>query len=261
MTGELARFASLRDRDLRAEGIMIAEGRLLVERLLSMPEATLLGLLCVPTLAERFERLVAGRCPLSILPEPGIAQIAGFPFHRGILAAAKRPPAGDIAGLLSRIPFEAPSSILLLPETKNPNNLGSLVRSAAAFGFDGLLLGPASADPWSRIALRASMGAVFGIPIVPIIDPGELGGLRTRGFRIIAALIDEGALDFGGWGAPEKAVLALGEEYGGLGQKWREVADEGVRIAMAPGPDSLNVSAAGAVLMQRLSRVPVAGPG
>ena len=100
--GDLGYFAGLKDRELRDEGYFLVEGRLLVERLLAAglpPEVPgsasggfePLGILCVPSLAVEFEALAAGRCPVSVMGETDISALAGFPFHRGVIAAAKRP--------------------------------------------------------------------------------------------------------------------------------------------------------------------------
>ena len=95
---DLAAFASLRDRDLRAEGLVLAEGRLLAERLLlatrepevaraglPRPRFSPLGLICVPSLAPRFEELSAGLCPLTVLSEAECSEVSGYPFHRGVM--------------------------------------------------------------------------------------------------------------------------------------------------------------------------------
>jgi len=96
----LSEYRDLRDRDLRREGLLVAEGRWLVERLLASGWEVL-SVLCAPRFAEHFLRLAAGRCPVRTADEQLLAPVAGFPFHRGVLAAARRP---EIASLASWLP-------------------------------------------------------------------------------------------------------------------------------------------------------------
>ncbi|MEI6387618.1 MAG: RNA methyltransferase [Spirochaetota bacterium] len=243
----------IRDRDLEAEGLIVAEGRLLVERLLALREPGLLGVYATEEAAARFASLVADRCPLVALSEGELSTMAGYPFHRGVFAVARRPPAKDAASLVEELLAARMPPLLLLPETRDQENLGSLVRSAAAFGLGAVLLGPTSADFLSRRVVRVSMGAAFDMPHVRLASPSDLAAFRLAGYSLTAAVLDDAAaVDAGNWSPRGPHILAFGAEYEGLGADWREACDEAVTIGMAPGPDSLNVAAAGAILMWRL---------
>lgn len=262
MNIDLAAFASLRDRDLRAEGLVLAEGRLLAERLLlaareplisraglPRPRFSPLGILCVPALAPRFEELSDGLCPLTVLSEAECSGLAGYPFHRGVMAAATReaPPPWEEARL------SGASRLVLLPETVDPENLGSVLRSAAALGYDGVLAGPGCCDPYSRKSLRVSMGAAFTLPLLPLAGPPALGLLSGAGFGLAAAVLGKGARPLSGWAAPARLALLFGNEYKGLGDEWLPEGVSRLTIPMAPGSDSLNAAAAAAVFLYELS--------
>jgi len=145
------------------------------------------------------------------------------------------------------------STILLLPETKDAENLGALARSASAFGLDAVLLGPGSADFLSRRALRVSMGASLSMPFALVEGAAELELFRASRWSLVEAVVEPTAQDVDEWEPEPRTILALGEEYAGLGPAWRDERDGRVTIRMARGPDSLNVAAAGAILMCRLA--------
>lgn len=303
---DLAAFAALRDRDLRAEGLVVAEGRLLAERLLAAPRLEVLGVLCVPALAGRFEELAAGRCPVLVRPEAALAETAGYPFHRGVIAAARRPSLSGLGALLGDGALFAAASeaaagparadpagaegavraasqadaagpargglvgdaadasgpgaararrrLLLLPATVDPENMGSLFRSAAALGADAVLLGPGSCDHLSRRALRVSMGAVLSLPAVLAPGPEALAELASAGYGLAGTVLDPAARDLADWHPPRRLCLLIGNEYEGLGPEWLPPFVERVTIPMEPGSDSLNAAAAAAIFMHRAFR-------
>jgi TrmH family RNA methyltransferase len=149
----------------------------------------------------------------------------------------------------------------------DPGNVGTLVRSAAALGADWVALGPGSADPYHPRAVRAAMGATFSIPLLEGVRGEDLAS--RVGFRVIAAVVDAGvppwATDLRG-----PIVIALGGEREGLGPGLEQLGSacviERVTIPQTDGAESLNVSAAGAVLFaealrqRSLGQIDPAGP-
>lgn len=145
--------------------------------------------------------------------------------------------------------------ILLAENMQDPGNVGTMIRTAAAFGFDGILLAGACADPWGPKAVRASMGAVFRLAIREETDEKEaVVRLREAGIPIYAAALSEETLTAGQFPFPESLALAIGNEGHGLSETLLRTADKIVRIPMAPGAESLNAAAAAAVLMWEVYR-------
>lgn len=144
-----------------------------------------------------------------------------------------------------------PELALYLDGVSDPGNVGTLVRSAAAFGCDWLALGPGSADPFHPRALRAAMGATFAVPLLIGVSSGDLA--TRSGFRLIAAVARGGRppweVDLTG-----PVLVALGGEREGLGAALTGGEPEPVTIPQAAGSDSLNVAAAGAVLLAEAIR-------
>jgi tRNA G18 (ribose-2'-O)-methylase SpoU len=256
---ELDLFRDLRDRDLRREGLLIAEGRWLVERLLASGWEVL-SVLCAPRFAGHFRELAAGRCPVLTADEERLAELAGFPFHRGVLAAARRPRFPSLAAWLSgEIPVRpagAPSgaaTLLLCPRLTGEYNLGSIVRSAAALGAEALAVGPSCCDPLSRRALKVSMGAAFRLPLLTLEEESaDLQRLRAAGYRIAGASPAPEALPLASWRREGPVALVLGEEAEGLPEPWARGCDLLLRIPMRAGVDSLNVSVAAGILLHAL---------
>ncbi len=261
---DLSRFLGMRDRDLRAEGLFVAEGRLLATRAL----AAGIPVLAIAADSAAFDEAIAlsgGTVPVHQCDGKTLDAVAGFPFHRGMLAIARRPR------LERACESGTPSGpILVLPEITDPGNLGTLLRSCLAFGFRSAWLGARSCDPWNRKCLRASMGASFTLPLFDA-GSGDLGQLVDADFGVIAAAMEEGALVAGrdgiaaGLGSEEardvlercieagRIALVLGNEHDGIPPEWRNGCTQAVRIPVSAGVDSLNVAVAGSLLMRDFS--------
>ncbi|HCM26418.1 MAG: hypothetical protein A2Z99_16070 [Treponema sp. GWB1_62_6] len=242
---DLRVFADLPDRDLRREGVLIGEGRLVVSRVAS--RCVLLGVLAEPSAAAEAEALAAGRCPCIVLSADRISALAGYPFHRGLIAAAERPA---VPVLPDRLPGRR---LLVLPDPTDPVNLGATVRSAATLGWDGFVLGPSACDPFGRRALRCSMGATLILPAWTCGEPAHLAPLADDGWTIVAAAVEDGADGPRSLATAGKLALMLGNERTGIGEAWRRSCARAVAIPQArkdeDGVDSLNLAAAAAILL------------
>ena len=184
-----------------------------------------------------------------------MSNLAGYPFHRGILAQARRPPGLSLAGILASPPIsEAPvSTVLAVPELTDPENLGSSFRNAAALGCSALLLGPSGPDPLSRRVLRVSMGASLSLPWTRLGSPRDLHALEAGGFAIAACVLDPEAADLRTWVRPDRLALVLGNEAFGLSRPWLEACGARLTLPMRGGVDSLNVATAAALFLFSLS--------
>jgi tRNA G18 (ribose-2'-O)-methylase SpoU len=137
----------------------------------------------------------------------------------------------------------------------NPTNLGAMIRSAAALGWDGILLSEGSADPLARRALRVSMGAALSLPFARLAPEDTLGALFVRhGCTSYALTPDINATDINSINITgiARIALMLGSERDGLSDDTLNTAHQQVRIPMHGGVDSLNVGAAAAIAMQVL---------
>lgn len=242
------------DRELAERGLLVLEGSFLVERG-AAAGLELVELYCVPA-REAWARSLAGAAiEPTVLPEAEIARVAGYPFHRGALAVARRPPPRTSRDLVSALAASeaAASTVLALPEAIDPANLGAAARSAAALGCRALLLGPSGPDPLSRRALRASMGAALSLPWARLEGPASLAALADSGYAIAACVLDGGALDLRAFSPPPRLTLVLGNEAFGLSAPWLDACGLRLTLPMLGGTNSLNLAAAAAIFLYALA--------
>jgi RNA methyltransferase, TrmH family len=170
----------------------------------------------------------------------------------GIVAVAIA-PAASLGAL--RLAAAAPL-VGVVEDVEKPGNLGAICRSAEGAGLDALIAagGTASpADPWNPNTVRASLGTVFTLPLA-VAPTGEvLAWLRDRGLRIVAARVD-GSVPYTHADLRGPVALVLGSEAHGLGADWSGDDVTAVRLPMRGRADSLNVSAAAAVLFYEARR-------
>jgi tRNA G18 (ribose-2'-O)-methylase SpoU len=240
-------------------GFVALEGGFLIERALAAG-LELTELYCVPAREAWARKLVeaaGGRSPEpKLLAEADMADIAGYPFHRGAYALALRPaprraedflPAADSAE-------GSPAMVLVLPELCDPENLGAAFLNAAALGCSSLLLGPKSPDPLCRRVLRVSMGASLSLPWARLEGPEGLAILATRGFSLAACVLDAAAEDLRSWKRPTRLALMLGNEAFGLSDPWLEACSRRLTLPMMGGTDSLNLATAAAIFLYALAQ-------
>lgn len=258
----LAPYRNLRERTLRGESIFIAEGELVTERLLDSPFETESILTWIGN-AEKFSPSFASKIkerPVFSLPrKDDLSQIAGFPFHQGILAVGQRKPLPDFSQVIAEWGY-APGTWIVLPNATKPDNLGLVFRSAAALGASGIVLGERCCDPFSRRSLRVSMGGVLQVPVIQSRDlRNEIEKLRrTSSLRFCATLLDSEAVDLSSiQKRPEQMAILFGNEYSGLDPEDAALCDLKLTIPMAPNVDSLNLGVSVGIFLYVLTRIPV----
>jgi tRNA G18 (ribose-2'-O)-methylase SpoU len=243
-----------RRRVERRGGFFIVEGMLALEALLDSPYP-LRSVLVTSAKEPAVRRMLAAggreRVPLLVRPDDEVTAIAGFAFHRGVLASADRLPLPPVSALVA-----GARRLAVLEGLNDRENLGALFRNAAAFGVDAVLADPTTADPLYRRSVRVSLGHVLRVPWTRLTDwPAGLGALRTAGFSVVALTPapDAEPIDALAADPPERVALMLGAEGPGLTAAALAAADRRVRIAIAPRVDSLNVATAAAIAFHRLA--------
>lgn len=239
----------------RKSGLFIAEGEKVVERLIAS-DFVVDSLLVEPSLVARFSTRLPPETPIYLVSREQMVAIAGFHFHRGVLACGRRKPLDAWRARLP--PRDQPATIVVCPDVQDPTNLGSILRSSAAFGAAAVLAGPLTADPFSRRVLRVSMGAAFRVPIGECDDLADtLMWLRNeQACEIVATVCDPAVEDLARFHRPRRLAVLFGSEGHGLGQEWIDLCARKVTIPMSGATDSLNVSVAAAVTLYQVTRVP-----
>jgi tRNA G18 (ribose-2'-O)-methylase SpoU len=253
----LADYAGVREPALlRDRGLLIAEGRFVVRRLLGASRARLLSLLLNDAALNGLGDVlgqVAVDLDVYVAPPEVITAATGFNMHRGCLALAERPAALSVDALLGASQFVA-----VLERVVDPDNVGSVFRNAEAFGAEAVLLSPGCCDPLYRKSLRTSSGAALMVPFASATPwPQALDHLRTAGFTVVAMTPGDGSIDIGAFvrraEAQEKLAVLLGTEGDGLTSEALAHVDVRVRIPMGRGVDSLNIATAAGIALHRLS--------
>lgn len=230
----------------------VVESELLVDRLLASPfpvKSVVVAEHRWDAWRGRLARLPA-ETPIYVLPASSVSELVGFKFHRGVLACAARMPTRPLAELIA--PAGGGSTLIVCPETRDPENLGAIFRSAAALGADAALLGEKCVDPLSRRVLRVSMGAALRLPTrraAALLD--DLEALRAAGYELVAAVVGPGAEPLTRFTPAPRTALLVGNEAHGLDPDVLAHCPRRVSIPMAEGVDSLNVAVATGILLYR----------
>jgi tRNA G18 (ribose-2'-O)-methylase SpoU len=243
------------DRDLE---VFVAEGTMVLRSLVTSTYRVRAVLASVPR-AHQVEGIVAGvDAPLYVADPEVLARAAGFAVHRGVVALGERRPFPLPTHLAEH------GRLLLVAEgVGDHENLGALYRNAAAFGVDGVLLDPATVDPFYRRSLRVSMGHVMHVPTAREVDwPGGVARLRALGWTVLALTpaadaepIGRVVDDLDRLASPLRVALMVGAEGPGLSAGALGAADRRVRIPMVATVDSVNVATAAAIALHRLAAV------
>ena len=255
----IAAYCDVRDPELvRVRGLFVAEGRLVVRRVIEDPRYRVESILVNDAALDDLQSTakgLAGELPVFVADADGLARIAGYDVHRGCLALVHRPPPLPVDDLLARA-----ETLVVMEGVTNADNVGGVFRNAAAFGAGGVLLSPSCCDPFSRKAMRTSMAAVLRIPFARADErdwPGVLGRVRRAGFTIVALTPREPSetLDaFRARARPGKLALVVGTEGSGLTPAVESAADCRVRIPISGDVDSLNVAVATGIALYELTQ-------
>jgi tRNA G18 (ribose-2'-O)-methylase SpoU len=252
----LADYAGVREpARLRERGLLIAEGRFVVRRLLASTRITSRSLLLNDAALNGLRDVLDGTNLDVYVASPKVIEAAtGFNMHHGCLALAERPDELSIDALL-------PTSqlVVVLERVVDADNVGSVFRSAEAFGVDAVLLSPGCCDPFYRKAIKTSSGSALVVPFAAAAPwPDALDRLRAEGFLIAAATPGDAAVDIGTFaGTPAargRVAVIFGTEGHGLTPEVLARADVRLRIPMnsSGALDSLNIATATGIVLQRL---------
>jgi TrmH family RNA methyltransferase len=155
---------------------------------------------------------------------------------------------------LDRIPSGSDMLAIVFDRPSTPGNIGTLIRSADAFGASGVIITGHAADPYDPKAVRASTGSLFAVPVVRVASHREVldwvSSLRARGLPVGVVGTDErGSVDLADHDLTGPKLLLIGNETNGLTSAWRQACDEMVRIPISGAASSLNAASAATVVL------------
>lgn len=240
---------------LKERGLLIAEGRFVVRRLLDSRRLAPKSLLLNDATLTWFGDTLPDEVDVYVAPANVITMATGFDMHRGCLAVAARPREISVGASLA-----IGTLVVVLERVVDADNVGSVFRGAEAFGVDAVLLTAGCGDPFYRKAIRTSAGAALVVPFATgLACPDTLDQLRARGFVIAALTPSNSAVNIGEFVATEAATgplaVLLGSEGHGLSADALERADVQLQIPMSGALDSLNIATAAGIALHRLHDV------
>jgi TrmH family RNA methyltransferase len=246
--------ARLRDRSGRDE-----QGRIIIDGVREIGRALAAGVevsevFCVPELCDDRERggavsaaRLAGAEVIEVTPRV-MERIAYGQRAEGIVAVARTPQRK-----LRDLKLAEPALVAVIEGVEKPGNLGAIVRTADAAGVSAVIVAAGGTDLYNPNAIRASLGAIFTVPVCAATSEETIDWLRRLSFRIFAARVD-GSIDYTAADFRGRVALALGSEADGLSSLWHASDITAIRLPMLGQVDSLNLSATAAVLFYEALR-------
>lgn len=238
----------------RETGRTLAEGKRLVGEALAVPDAVVFGLMTHEFAGSGDGRSLGRlfneqRLPVHIVSQKQIGRLTDTVHPQGVLAVI-RIPTHDADRLVSA---SGPGSVLVaLDGISDPGNIGTIVRTCAWFGVNGILLDDRSVEIANPKVLRATMGAIFHVPVAEKVDlPLMIPRMKNLGFRIVVTSA-AGEGDDVRISPEGRILIVFGSEAHGASPAVMEAADEKLGIPRYGSGESLNVSVAAGIVLHRV---------
>jgi TrmH family RNA methyltransferase len=252
--------AKLRDRKARErQGRFVIDGAREILRAIDAGVEIVEAFVCEPLARgdeaqQAFERLRATPAALATVTDEVFEKLCFGDGRDGLVAVAATP-----RRTLDQLALPPAPLVAVLESLEKPGNVGAVIRSADGAGVDAVIVADSRTDLFNPNTVRASLGAVFGAGVCAATTAETLAWLRGLGVPIYAAKPQaEAAYDEADY--RRGAAIVLGSEADGLSAAWSDAAFAGVRLPMHGAVDSLNVSAAAAVLFYEAQRQRGAAP-
>ena len=253
-SGQNARVKQLRrtfgEASANAEGDVAVEGMHIVEEAIRSG-LQLTTVFFSESAKERVHKLLpqlSSHTEALLLPDEVFASAVPSETPQGVAALVRVK-----SFVLEEVCAPAPAVLVAIAGLQDPGNLGTIARSAEAFGVTGLLLGERSVSPWNWKAVRASAGSLFRLPALKVELANALREIKSRGVRVLATSSHKGTaiaeVDLRG-----PVALIIGSEGAGVPKDVLAQADEVVAIPQSSRVESLNAGIAASILLYEAAR-------
>ncbi len=240
---ELEIYHQFREHAFKADGSFVADSPKVVNLLLEK-NIEVRSILATQEYYDTHKTLIATKesAILYVATKEQMQNIVGHKIHHNVMMHGIRPQETALNDL--------GNNIIMLDEISSTQNIGSIARSAAAIGIDAYLVPTHGPHPYSRRALRVSMGHVSMLDIHLYNDIMEtVQTLKKNGYRIYAAEVTKDSTPLTSVKVVDKWVLLMGHEGSGLSEEVLDICDEVVTIEMMEGVKSFNVGVAASIMM------------
>jgi len=236
-------YHQFREHAFKADGSFVADSPKVVNLLLE-ENIEVKSILATKEYYDNFTSLIESKkdAICYVATKEQMQNIVGHKIHHNVMMHGIRPKESALDAL--------GDNILMLDEISSTQNIGAIARSAAAIGINSYLLPSYGPHPYSRRALRVSMGHIAMLKTHIYTDMKEtIKTLKCNGYRIYAAEVTEDSTPLASVKVVDKWVLLMGHEGSGLSQEVLELCDEVVSIEMMEGVKSFNVGIAASIMM------------
>ncbi|MGT2930269.1 TrmH family RNA methyltransferase [Streptococcus dentasini] len=170
-----------------------------------------------------------------------LRELSESPTPQGIVA--------EVRMASQTLPLKLKGPYLILEDIQDPGNLGTMIRTADAAGFEAVFISDKSADIYNQKTLRSMQGSHFHLPIYKGRVLDFVAACKTAGVKIIATTLASNSLDYQAVKAGEHFAIVMGNEGQGISELIAEEADILAHITMPGGAESLNVAVAAGIIM------------
>ncbi|UCE67464.1 MAG: RNA methyltransferase [Candidatus Zixiibacteriota bacterium] len=241
----IKKYSSLAFKKYRGKyGLFLAEGSHIIDELLRSEWDTE----CILTSnGELFEKLEKEKIihDIELVKPAVIGKIATTKTPQEILGVVKIPQ-------LSTADLTFYKRIIITDRIKNPGNMGTIIRTARAFGFNAVITTSKSVEIFNPKVVRAAQGAMFGVRLFFNIKTKEIGE-KLKSTHTFYALDPRGDIDINNIESHDRHVLIVGSEIEGISESLMNLVDHRIRISHTGSVDSLNAAVAGGIAMHRFS--------
>jgi len=241
---QLEVYNSLRDRATTKDNSFVADSPRVINELLKSG-ITPKSILATPEYYDTYGELLEGHSEavFYVAPKELMQTIVGHKLHHNAMMHGITPPSTPLEAL--------DDHIIMLDELSKTENIGSIIRSAAALGIDSMIT-PRLPNPYGRRALRVSMGHIGKLKIHLYDERKEIiKNLKNLGYTIYGAEVTPDAQSLANLNPPKKWVLIVGNEDLGVHEDFLELCDSVVKIEMRPNIKSFNVAIATSIILYK----------
>ncbi|HEY3874003.1 MAG TPA: RNA methyltransferase [Candidatus Kapabacteria bacterium] len=248
---EIAAFRSLKGNPgLVEQGLFIAESEKIVRKVLASSIEVPIAYLTMEWF-RHFESLFDARqdeTNIYLAKKEEMESVVGYQLHQGLMLAARIPKSGSAEETMRE--WRSPWFAIALDGIADAENMGSIIRNAAAFGARAILIDGQSCNPWLRRSVRVSMGTIVDIDILSVDDLGIfLSTMKHKDVNVVGAALTEQSLDIAQLTFVENTIFVFGSEGWGLRKEVAAACDVLAQIPISGTIDSLNVGVASAIFM------------
>ena len=238
----IKKIAKLKDKKHREEsGVFIAEGEHLVEM-------ALLSDFVIETLIMSDDYYEKNKdkflCDTIVVPKELLLKISDAKTPQGVVAIIRMPEIKD---------DNACGKFIYCDSLQDPGNVGTIIRTADAFSFSGVILSYDSADVFSPKVIRSSQGSLFNIKIITGKDISYLKNAKESGFFVTSTALYGECVDICNMKKCENQIFVIGNEGSGVSEEILKMSDETVYIPMSGKAESLNAGVAASILMYEVA--------